>query len=136
MGVVYEAFDRERQTKVALKTLLHLDADSLYRFKNEFRTLADIHHPNLARLDELHCEDGRWFFTMELVSGVDFLAWVRPLDPEFTRKRSSHQGPTMPMPTNADTVQLVMPPKDRVPSAKFDELRLRAALEQLAVGLD
>src|SRR5688500_17684986 len=61
MGVVYEAFDRERNSRVALKTIRNLTADSLLRFKNEFRALQDLQHPNLVRLDELFEADGTWF---------------------------------------------------------------------------
>ena len=34
--MVYEALDRERHARVALKTLLRVDADAIYRIKNEF----------------------------------------------------------------------------------------------------
>src|SRR5688572_33082032 len=78
MGVVYEAVDKDRSARVALKTLRTVDATALLRFKNEFRWLQDLQHPNLVSLGELFAEDGQWFFTMELVDGVDFLAWVRP----------------------------------------------------------
>jgi serine/threonine protein kinase len=37
MGVVYEAFDRERSEAVALKTLRHPDPEALYRLKKECR---------------------------------------------------------------------------------------------------
>lgn len=78
MGVVYEAFDEERGGTVALKTLSRLDAESVYRLKGEFRSLADVSHPNLCRLFELFSGGGDWFFSMELIRGARFDQWVRP----------------------------------------------------------
>src|SRR4051812_29423943 len=77
-GVVYRAFDRQLQREVALKLLRQATGRDLYRFKREFRALADIAHPNLVTLHELHSADGDWYFTMELVEGVSFIDWVRP----------------------------------------------------------
>jgi serine/threonine protein kinase len=76
-GIVYRVFDRERNSLVALKKLVRCDARSLMRFKREFRLLADPTHPNLVQLYELFGEGPDWFFTMELVQGVDFLSHVR-----------------------------------------------------------
>jgi serine/threonine protein kinase len=78
VGEVYAAHDRDRGTRVAVKRLRRLGPDDVQRFKHEFRSLADLHHPNLVSLGELFLEDGEWFFTMELIEGVSFLDWVRP----------------------------------------------------------
>jgi hypothetical protein len=115
MGAVYEALDREQNARVALKTLLKLTPDAIGLFKREFRALQDVRHPNLVSLGELFDLDGRWFFTMELVEGTDFISWVRPGWDE--------------------------PPPDRLtsgiwePRGQLDPERLRAALIQLARGL-
>src|SRR6478735_151763 len=80
MGIVYEAIDRARGLHVALKTLRETSPETLLRLKTEFRALHELHHPNLVALGELVEQEGRWFFTMELVDGVDVLHWVRPPD--------------------------------------------------------
>lgn len=77
MGVVYHAYDRVRRTDVALKTLLQMDADGVRRLKREFRSIADVVHPNLVALHELVFAEGRWFFTMELIRGVSFTDHIR-----------------------------------------------------------
>jgi len=76
-GTVYEAYDNDHNTTVALKMLRQADAEQLYQFKREFRALTDIIHPNLVTLYELMSDGEQWFFTMQLVQGVDFLKWVR-----------------------------------------------------------
>jgi serine/threonine protein kinase/tetratricopeptide (TPR) repeat protein len=81
MGVVYEVRDTQLDRTVALKTLKNVGATALYLFKNEFRALADLRHPNLIRFHELFAEKEPWFFTMELLDGADLLSWLRASAP-------------------------------------------------------
>jgi tetratricopeptide (TPR) repeat protein len=78
MGVVYEAFDEQRQARVALKALSQSDARGIYQFKNEFRSLSQLHHPGIVRLHHLFVDHDTWFFTMDLIDGERFDRWVRP----------------------------------------------------------
>jgi tetratricopeptide (TPR) repeat protein len=90
MGVVFEAVHVNRGNRVALKMLPRVDGAQLYRFKREFRSAADISHPNLIGLYTLESDGGQWFFTMDLIEGVDFLDYVRPSDRlDETRLRSA-----------------------------------------------
>jgi hypothetical protein len=74
MGSVFEALDLQHGARVALK-VLHppttdaFSGDALLRLKREFRRVADISHPNLVAMYELHVERNLPFFTMELVDG-------------------------------------------------------------------
>lgn len=75
MGVVYEAYDRWHERRVALKTGHLLQPEATYRLKGEFRALRGVQHPNLVQLYELFAEQELWYFTMTLVEGVDFGTW-------------------------------------------------------------
>lgn len=124
-GVVYEARDREKDSSVALKTLRHFTPDSLYRFKREFRSLADIAHPNLVQLYELVSDADEWFFTMELVRGKTFMehVWGGQVPANATTTPSARDQPTI------DRHRNLLPPGP----AHID--RLAAALPQLVEGV-
>jgi serine/threonine protein kinase len=85
MGEVFAARHLDTHEEVALKTLTATTATRLYRFKREFRALADVSHRNLIRLHELVVpEAGTSFFTMELLDGRPFVEWVRGPTPVGT----------------------------------------------------
>src|SRR5690606_4308504 len=77
MGTVFQVLDRERGTRLALKTVGTVDGDMLLRFKREFRALQDLNHPNIIGYGELFENEGEWFYTMDLIEGVNFLQYVR-----------------------------------------------------------
>ena len=146
MGAVYEAFDHERAQLVAVKTLLRFSPAALYRFKQEFRTLADVVHPNLVHLYELVATDAdHVFFSMELVRGVDFLVHNLAL---LDRRRPSAVERARPPPPGArlgldgrrshrarsTPVRLSAPAADP-PRSPADLRRLRPALAQLVAGV-
>src|SRR5882672_5362156 len=141
MGAVYEAFDRERQQPVALKTLLHFDAAALYLFKQEFRTLVGLHHSNLVHLYELIVRDGdQAFFTMELVRGADFLEYVRKGHVPGGPHSPSGVVTWRPALDDVDTLRPGAIGTERatpVPSrSPADPGRLRGALRQLVEGVE
>jgi predicted ATPase len=132
MGTVYDAIDLEHGSRVALKTLTSWDPANLRRFKNEFRSAAELHHPNLVSLYELNLVEDLWFFTMDHIDGVDFVEWLRgaPVAPlvEPVTVANSPRAARNPqaISTSAD------PSKPRLPPSLP---RVREALAQLIAGV-
>ncbi|MDP3219364.1 MAG: serine/threonine-protein kinase, partial [Deltaproteobacteria bacterium] len=75
-GDVYRAHDGLRGEDVAVKILRHIGPLHLRMLKREFRSLADVVHPNLVSLHELISDGAHWCITMEFVDGVDLLTEV------------------------------------------------------------
>jgi tetratricopeptide (TPR) repeat protein len=74
MGTVYEAREQASGCPVALKVLRSQSPTELLRFKRAYRAVAPIRHPNLVGLHELGWLDLGWYFTMDLVEGLDLVA--------------------------------------------------------------
>jgi hypothetical protein len=129
-GVVYEAEDLRDGGRVALKMLRHAEADWLYRFKREFRAIQGLAHPSLVVLDELFCDDGRWFFTMELIDGCNLVEHVREMP--ATLPVGAFSEPTT---TSGSTVTVLAEPAACSPVISFNEQLLRESLGSLFEGL-
>lgn len=129
-GEVWEVQDNQRGNRAALKILHNREPSAVRRFKNEFRRLSEISHPNLVSLFDFVSDGSSWAFTMELIEGTDFVEHVRgsaSVDDDAT---------TVLRPSRPD---LREPPSGRsceVALSKPGRDRLRAALPQLIDGLD
>jgi serine/threonine protein kinase len=127
-GVVYEVEDRELGRRLALKTLKPNRsgfAGNIHRLKREFRSVADLVHPNLVGLHQLSSDGPRWFFTMDLVRGSTLL--------EHVRGEAAIVSTASTVPARSAS-----PPaceRGRDSSGVLSEPRLRACLRQLVAGV-
>jgi eukaryotic-like serine/threonine-protein kinase len=139
MGVVYESLDIERQRLVALKALKQASPAAIARFKREFRSLANVMHPNLVALYELVAEGDEVFFTMELVRGVPFDRWVTGASSQDVSTSSEDAPATVSEVTRSLVASTDAPSASDPPSPAvrkpLDVPRLRDALRQLAEGV-
>jgi WD40 repeat protein/serine/threonine protein kinase len=72
MGIVYEAEQLSLGRRVAVKVLplaATLDPRHLQRFQNEARAAAGLQHPHIVPVHAVGCEDGVYFYVMQLIDG-------------------------------------------------------------------
>jgi hypothetical protein len=122
-GRVFEVYDRLHDARCALKqfrTDRRLDADHFAAFKGEFRKLAELTHPNLAKVYELLVTNAQPSLLMELLDGVDFVQYVR-----------SETAAAPLLVTQSEEDSPIIPAR----GGTLCEERLRKALPQLASGV-
>jgi formylglycine-generating enzyme required for sulfatase activity len=74
MGVVYRAFDKNRDEDIAIKLLLPSltkNERALERFLNEARISSKLSHPNIVNVFDVQNDGDLYFLTMELLEGQD-----------------------------------------------------------------
>lgn len=128
---MFAARDVESGAEWALKTMTSRGARQLLRFKREFREIADLHHPNLVRLIDLHATGERWFFTMERIHGAPLHVLLghddgEPTEGSATLPHSIEGGRAEP-PGPRDT--------DPRPPSRSDPSLLTSVVRQLTEGL-
>ena len=133
-GAVYEARDRTRDAIVALKVLERASPSAIAQLKREFRELADLAHPNLVRLEELHAEGDRYFFTMERVEGVDVRRWVLG-DSDRSEQTTRIESRPSELTSDEGLVSDERPVGASPGRGRPDLVRLRSALVQIVSGL-
>jgi serine/threonine-protein kinase len=80
MGRVYKVFDKETNSKVALKLIkpeVAADKNTIERFRNELKVARDISHKHICRMYDLGRDADNYFITMEFVSGEDLRSLIR-----------------------------------------------------------
>lgn len=79
MGIVYEAWDSVAEKWVALKVMksgFPRSEHDLHRFKKEAESIAKLNHPGIVRFYSWGSIEGTHYYTMDLVEGWTFDAWV------------------------------------------------------------
>ena len=80
MGVVFSAWDKVLDRKVAVKQLsmiLSGDDEYILRFRREAKALARLNHPNVVQVYDLIEEGNRFWMVVEYVDGGDLASYLK-----------------------------------------------------------
>lgn len=83
-GEVFKAWDTVLSRIVAIKILRNTRANVIMQFKQEFRGVFELSHPNLVRVHKLGRDDSKWFIVMEFIDGVPITSSLRTAVPQTT----------------------------------------------------
>ncbi len=133
-GDVFYAFDRLRNEHVAVKVMRRASSAHMRMLKREFRSLADVVHPNLVTLHELVSDGTDWCITMEFIDGVDLLRFSHGAVSRAAAGLASERATTDVSPTDSGFDPRIVRRASEHPPA-VDLGRLRGVLVQVAEAI-
>ncbi|MCA9063244.1 MAG: protein kinase [Planctomycetaceae bacterium] len=98
MGIVYSAFERRLERRVALKVLMHsaqVDTTAVKRFRNEALAAARLHHPNVVPVYNVGEDRGVHYIVMQYVDGMNLGQFLKRIRQEIG-SRQKQSGSTHP----------------------------------------
>ncbi|MET0340208.1 MAG: AAA family ATPase, partial [Polyangiales bacterium] len=78
LGATLSARDVQTGRLIALRQLGAQRGTALEQFKQVFRALSELRHPNIVAMEALFEHGGHWFMALEHIDGPDLLGHVRP----------------------------------------------------------
>jgi len=91
MGIVYEAYHKVFNKKVAIKIILPITIDSLQlkRFQKEVRAYSNLSHPNIIHIYNVGIYENTPYIVMDYIDGVNICQYVAQHDENY-RKQKLH----------------------------------------------
>lgn len=88
MGVVYAAYDRTLDRKIALKVLRPMPnlERSRERLNDEARAMARLNHPNIVTVHDVGEHEGHLYLAMEFIEGLTLRQWVKRRAPSVPER--------------------------------------------------
>jgi serine/threonine protein kinase len=91
MGVVFSAYDRALDRKVALKLLRGnigvATKEARARLRREAQAIAQLSHPNVVHIYDVNTtEDGDLYIAMEFIEGLTVSQWLKVFQPTWREK--------------------------------------------------
>ena len=88
MGIVYEAYHKIFERKVAIKLIFSdkINASQLKRFKKEIKARAKLSHPNIVHIYNIGIYEKNPYIVMDYIDGVNICVYVSLHDKDYTKQ--------------------------------------------------
>ena len=89
MGILYEAYDIEMHSPVAIKVILTAKENTilLKRFENEIEAYTKLSHPNIVKIYNVGIYENTPYIVMEYINGIEINQYVAKMDEAYGQRK-------------------------------------------------